>query len=66
MIISINNEEKTVSSSFLNSILTELHFSELKGIAVAVNQEVIPLSEWETFSLSEHDEIILIQATQGG
>ena len=66
MVISINNEEKTVSSNDLNSILSELNFSELKGIAVAVNQEVIPQNEWNTFSVSKNDEIILIQATQGG
>jgi sulfur carrier protein len=66
MVISINNEEKTVSSHFLSSILIELNFSELQGIAVAVNQEVISQLEWETYSLYEKDEIILIQATQGG
>ena len=66
MIISINNEEKVVSSNVLNSILSELNFSELKGIAVAVNQEVISQSEWDSYSISEKDEIILIQATQGG
>ena len=66
MVISINNEEKVVSSNDLNSILSELNFSELKGIAVAINQEVIPQNEWKTFSISKNDEIILIQATQGG
>ena len=66
MIISINNEEKNVSSYTLNSILHELNFIELKGIAVAVDQEVIPKSNWDTFQISEHAEIILIQATQGG
>jgi sulfur carrier protein len=66
MIISINNEEKNVSSTSLNSILQELNFIELKGIAVAVNQEVIPKSDWEHFQINERAEIILIQATQGG
>jgi len=66
MNIQFNSETRAVSSTILSSILHELQVSELKGIAVAVNQEVIPKTEWESYSISEKDDIILIQATQGG
>ncbi len=66
MTILFNNETTTVHSSILLTILNDLGFLEIKGIAVAVNQEVIPKSNWTDYSIKENDEIILIQATQGG
>ncbi len=40
--------------------------SSLKGVAIAVNNRVIPQSEWETIRLKEQDDILIITATQGG
>ena len=37
-----------------------------KGIAVAVNNSVIPKSEWQNKILNENDKITIIRATQGG
>ncbi|MCF0070685.1 sulfur carrier protein ThiS [Dyadobacter sp. CY261] len=37
-----------------------------KGIAVAINQSVVPKSDWHTRQLSPNDQITLITATQGG
>lgn len=37
-----------------------------KGIAVAVNQIVIPKNQWHTYALAPTDEILIITATQGG
>ena len=39
---------------------------ERKGIAVAVNEEVIAKEDWAQFSLKEGDQILIIQPTQGG
>lgn len=36
------------------------------GIAVAVNNQVIPKSKWKETRLSENDKIIIITATAGG
>ena len=36
------------------------------GIAVAVNDDVIPKSEWSGCILSPSDEVFIIRATQGG
>ncbi len=58
---------------FLNDEATEINFetiSELvgdkKGIAVAVNGSIIPASKWDSFALKENDQILIVQATQGG
>ncbi len=51
------------------SLLDLLKKSELeatKGIAVAINQTVIPRAVWKDQLVQEHDSITIIQATQGG
>ncbi len=40
--------------------------SNIKGIALAVNDKVIPKSEWEKFCLQNGDRILAIGAVQGG
>ena len=39
---------------------------EAKGIAVAVNAEVMSREDWSTEILSEGDQVEIIQAVQGG
>lgn len=37
-----------------------------KGIAVAVNNHVIPRTDWNSQLLNPTDQILIISATQGG
>ncbi|HAO28941.1 MAG TPA: thiamine biosynthesis protein ThiS [Chryseobacterium indologenes] len=37
-----------------------------KGIAVAVNNRIIPLSAWAETFLKDQDSVLIITATQGG
>ncbi len=36
------------------------------GTAVAVNNKLVPKSEWETFQLNNDDKLTVIRATFGG
>ena len=36
------------------------------GVAVAVNQHMIPRTEWKTFTLNDGDNILIIKAVCGG
>ncbi|MEG1026270.1 MAG: sulfur carrier protein ThiS [Flavobacterium sp.] len=36
------------------------------GIAVAINNTVVPKIKWNEFLVQETDEILIISATQGG
>lgn len=63
--ISINQQEKTVQNTIIHLILKELGIQST-GIAIAVNNKVIPRTQWETFVLAENDKVIIIHATQGG
>jgi sulfur carrier protein len=40
--------------------------SPTKGIAVAINTEIISQSQWETETFNQNDNVLIIQATQGG
>lgn len=54
------------TESTLESFLESQSLHAARGIAVAVNEEVIPRSEWAEHSLHENDTILIITATQGG
>jgi sulfur carrier protein len=66
MKILVNNSlfESTPEEN-IASLLRRLKISP-HGIAVAVNDRVIPKISWETHSLHENDSLILIRAAQGG
>lgn len=56
----INNQNSLVE------ILAIKKLSEKKGIAVAVNNKVVPKQKWNDFIMNENDKILVITATQGG
>jgi sulfur carrier protein len=67
MIISVNNKPLELSSTEnINSVLRRLQFNQAKGIAVAINNKVVPKSSWEDHLVKENDNITIIRATQGG
>lgn len=50
----------------LSALMILKGLSEKKGIALAVNNEVIPKNEWSQFALQENDNVLIITAAQGG
>jgi len=65
MNIELNKEKYFTDKTKLNALLEELSISS-KGIAVAINDEIILKNEWEHTLLNENDKITIIKATQGG
>ena len=64
--IFINNATHTFSQEIdLVEMLKQLSLSS-QGVAIAINDTVIPKSEWQVHTLKNQDKITLIQATQGG
>ena len=66
--ISVFLNHKQIELDVKSSVQTVLLNSkiELNGIAVAVNNHVIPKNNWESTFLNDQDHITVIQATQGG
>ncbi len=68
MNIRVNGEEKTVSLNLnVHDLLIALEMDPMQaGIAVAVDREVIPKTEWQAAELRENSEVEIIRAVQGG
>lgn len=54
------------SGNSLLALLTEQNLADKKGIAVALNNQVVPRAKWADCHLSENDKVVVITATQGG
>jgi sulfur carrier protein len=67
MDVFVNDQVQNLTHHFtLDALLAQLSLNEQKGIAVAVNNKVIPKHTWRTHTLSEHDKVTIIRASQGG
>lgn len=67
MVIYINDEEKKVSTNItISELFTELNFSFTKGLALAINNQIILQKNWSITRLKENDQVLIISATKGG
>lgn len=64
----INHTRKTfnVLPENLEALLAIELPGKKKGIAVALNNRIIPLSAWAETILKDKDSVLIITATQGG
>ena len=67
MNIYVNNklQEVPVQANII-AMLEVLNITSQKGIAIAINNNVVPGAEWQTYVLQDDDKVTLIKATQGG
>jgi len=64
--ITINSQTKTIlEDTSVTILLTQIKQPE-NGIAVAINNQVIPKAIWPEHQLKTDDKILIIKATQGG
>ena len=67
MKIFVNGKETELKNgNKLFSLLQILSVEEKRGIAVALNDEVIQKKNWNETELKPNDKILIIQAAQGG
>ncbi len=59
-------QEPALESPTLSALLESMQLGAVRGIAVAVNDRVIPRSQWDDLILVENDRVEVIRATQGG
>lgn len=65
MKIKINDKETEIKAASLQQLAEELSLPE-KGIAVAVNNSMVPRTSWQQTVLHEGDNIVIIKAVCGG
>ncbi|MBE9560738.1 MAG: sulfur carrier protein ThiS [Proteobacteria bacterium] len=66
MTIVLNGNSKQIdSNSSITQLLETLDLSD-KRLAVEINQQIVPRSEFDNFSLNEQDNVEIVQAIGGG
>ncbi|SFE32210.1 sulfur carrier protein ThiS [Flavobacterium xueshanense] len=68
MELKINNQTKQFATDSLTvQALLDLEIPiKQNGIAFAINDTIIPKSNWNSHIIQETDDILIITATQGG
>lgn len=67
MMVYINDQPYALEhSQTLNDLLNSLRIDTSKGMAVAVNNNVVPREKWDVQQVNDNDKILLIKAAQGG
>ena len=65
MKLRVNNKEMETWATNL-SLFSQEQNLPVTGIAIAVNNRMIPRTEWDTYTLNEGDNILIIKAVCGG
>jgi sulfur carrier protein len=67
MTVFVNDTEVAIdSAATLQAVLDSASIKSFNGIAIAVNNEVIPKTELEKTIVKDKDKILVIRAFQGG
>ena len=67
MEIKLNNQTTIFPEQCtLQQLLDQVVPEKQKGIAVAVNNTVIPKINWQNYLIKPNDAVLIIKATQGG
>ena len=65
MVIIINGKTAMTTAANLQELVTELQLPE-RGVAVAINNRMVPRTEWATTMLTETSAVTIIKAAYGG
>lgn len=66
MKVQVNSKEVELTDASTLALLTEQLELPAVGIAIAVNNQMIPRTEWDGFVLHESDNLVVIKAACGG
>ncbi|MCP4120849.1 MAG: sulfur carrier protein ThiS [Bacteroidetes bacterium] len=67
MNIYVNDEAKEIpGSTNIETLVHSFEFKRQKGIAVAVDNQVITRDLWPQYYIKENAKVVVITATQGG
>lgn len=64
--VSVNGEPRAIAPGTTVAALVATMTSATKGVAVAVNEDVVPRSAWPVTALGAGDRVEVLTAVQGG
>jgi len=62
----VNGAPRDLGPATLARLLDALGVDAGRGVAVAVNEEVVPRGEWEAFEVPGDARVEIVTAVQGG
>ena len=66
MKVQVNNKEVEIADTSTITQLTVQLELPTQGIAIAANNKMIPRTDWDSFTLHENDNLVIIKAARGG
>ncbi len=66
MIVSVNGERRELSQDATVASLVQDLSAPARGVAVAIDGEVVPRGKWEVTSLADGARVEVVSAIQGG
>lgn len=67
MNITVNGNAQDVdNATSVTALLADMNLEIKKGLAVAVNDEVLTKDQWNKYTLKDDDKVLIIKASQGG
>ena len=66
MNILVNDKDVEFFGINLLELADEQGFKDKTGVAVAVNESVIPRYEWQNYVLKQNDAVLIITPVRGG
>jgi sulfur carrier protein len=67
MVIFVNdNKRQCEQQTNVEQLLAMLNIDDRSGMAVAINDRVVPKNKWQDRQLTENDNVLIIRASQGG
>ncbi len=67
MNILLNDQQVQLEKSLsLEMLFQQFNIKTKTGVAVAVNEMIVPKKDWSSHHVNENDKILVITATQGG
>jgi len=67
MTVYVNNEPREINAlSTLQDMLAACEVPSVRGLAIAVNNQVIARGTWDRHPLRPGDRVMLIRASKGG
>ena len=67
MEVTVNKQRQDVpENATIPILLDKIQVTQQKGIAIAINEQVIPKAKWAKTTLNQNDNVLLIEISQGG
>lgn len=66
MTVTVNGQQRDIPAGTSVAQVVGVVTDQDKGIAVAVNGEVLPRRRWAVTLLADHDQVEVVTAVQGG